>query len=205
MSKMKIVGMDPSLSNWGIALATLDLNSMTITVDGLDVITTENEKDKKVKKVVRKNSEDLDRAKLLHVGSLAACGDRWMAFAEVPVGSQSSRSMTSYGMCLGVLAAVAATLPLIQVTPNEVKLIGTNCRTATKEEMIEAAMLKYPNAPWPTKMIKGVKTPIASKCEHMADAVFAIEAGIATDEFRQMIAMYKSTPLFKRALAPDEV
>ena len=150
------------------------------------------------------NSEDLARAELLHKGAIAACEDRWMAFVEVPHGSQSARAMASYGVCIGVLAGVATTLPVIQVTASEVKMIGAGVKSATKEEMIEAAMARYPDAPWPTKMVKGVKTPIAGKCEHMADAIFAIEAGLATDEFRQMIAMYKSTPFYKRALVSNE-
>lgn len=198
MSKMKIIGCDPSLSNFGIAFATLDLDTLTFTVDDLKVAQTEPEKDKKVRKQVRKNSEDLERARLLHRAAMEACqGEVFMAFVEVPVGSQSARAMASYGVCLGVLAAVAETLPMIQVTPTEVKLAGCGIKTATKEEMIEAMVAKYPNAPWPMKTVKGIYTPIASKCEHLADAIGAIEAGIASDEFRHTIAMFKSTPLFK--------
>lgn len=199
--KMKIVGMDPSLSNFGIAIATLDIDTLKFTVDDLYVVQTEPEKDKKVRKVVRKNSEDLERAKLLHKGAMDATeGEVMMAFVEVPVGSQSSRAMASYGVSLGVIAAVANKLPVVQVTPTEVKLAGCNIKTATKEEMIEAMVAKYPDAPWPMKVVKGIKTPIASKCEHLADALAAIEAGIATDEFRKTLAMFKSMPMFRGAL-----
>jgi len=201
--KFKILGFDPSLSNFGVAKATLDTDTMTIVVDGLSLIQTVNEQDRKLKKVVRKNSEDLERAKLLHKGAMEAIEGHWLAFIEVPVGSQSARAMASYGICIGVLAAVGRAIPMIQVTPNEVKMIACGTKTATKDEMIEAMMKKHPNAPWPTKVVKGVRTPIASQCEHMADAVAAIEAGMATDEFRQMIAMYKSTPMFHNAMARD--
>lgn len=198
--KLKIIGLDPSLSNFGIAKATLDLETMEVTVNDLIVIQTDPEKDKKMRKVVRKNSEDLERAKLLHKGAMDAIEGHWMAFAEVPVGSQSSRAMASYGVCIGVLAAVARSMPMIQVTPIEVKMAGFGTKTATKDEMICAMMRKYPDAPWPTKNVKGVETPIAGKCEHMADALGAIEAGMATEEFRQMISMYKSMPMFKGQL-----
>lgn len=198
MGTMKIVGLDPSLSNFGIAFATLDLDTMMFKVDDLKVAQTEPEKDKKVRKQVRKNSEDLERARMLYKAAMDACqGEVFMAFVEVPVGSQSARAMASYGICLGVLAAVAETLPMIQVTPTEVKLAGCGVKTATKEEMIEAMVAKHPNAPWPMKTVKGASTPIASKCEHLADAVAAIEAGLASDEFRQTIAMFKASPLFK--------
>lgn len=197
--KMKILGLDPSMSNLGIAFATLDLDTMKFTVDDLQLVHTEAEKDKKARKVVRKNSEDLERAKLLHKGAMAATVDRWIAFVEVPVGSQSSRAMASYGMCLGVLAAVANAMPIVQVTPTEVKVAGCGIKTATKDEMIEAMVAKYPDAPWPMKVVKGVKTPIASKCEHLADALAAIEAGLDTDDFRRTVAVYKSMPMFKQA------
>lgn len=194
MSKMKIVGMDPSLSNFGVAYATLDIDNLTFTVDRLEVVQTTPEKDKKVRKVVRKNSEDLERAKLLYRGCNEAVQNAWMAFVEVPVGSQSARAMASYGVCIGVLAHVAETLPMIQVTPGQVKKAGAGVTTATKEEMIEAMMAKYPDAPWPMQTVKGVTSPIASKCEHLADAIAAIEAGLQSDEFRQTLALFKSLP-----------
>jgi Holliday junction resolvasome RuvABC endonuclease subunit len=198
--KMKVVGMDPSLSNFGLAFATLDLDTMTFTVDDLKVVKTEPEQDKKKRKVVRKNSEDLERAKLLHKGAMDATQGAYMAFIEVPVGSQSARAMASYGASIAVCAAVALALPMIQVTPTEVKMAGFGKKTATKEEMIDAMMAKYPNAPWPMQTQKGVTTVVAGKAEHMADAVAAIEAGIATDEFRHTMAMLRSSPLFKKML-----
>lgn len=201
MSKMKIIGLDPSLSNFGIAKATLDLNTMQFTVDDLMVIKTEPEADKKKRKVVRKNSEDLERAKLLYKGAMNATEGAWMAFAEVPVGSQSARAMVSYGASVAVLAAVALTLPMIQVTPTEVKVAGCGIKTATKGEMIEAMVKKYPTAPWPMQTVKGVTSVVAGKAEHLADAIAAIEAGLQTDEFRNTIAMLKSTPMFKAMLS----
>ncbi|MDY7537540.1 hypothetical protein QN372_00095 [Undibacterium sp. RTI2.1] len=200
-TKLNIVGFDPSLSNWGVALGTLDIETMKVEITDLSVIQTDPEKDKKMRKVVRKNSEDLERSKILHNGVVEAMKDTFIAFVEVPVGSQSSRAMASYGVCIGVLATIASAMPVIQVTPTEVKMAGCGIKTATKEEMIEAMMNKYPTAPWPTKVVKGIVTPIFSKCEHMADAVAAIEAGIATDEFQATIAMFKSMPMFKRAFA----
>lgn len=194
---MKIVGMDPSLSNFGVVNATLDIQTLTFTVQDMHVVQTEPERDKKVRKKVRKNSEDLERARTLYKGAMEAIDGAFMVFIEVPVGSQSARAMASYGMCLGVIAAVAETVPIIQVTPNDVKMAGCGIRTATKDEMIEAMVKKYPNAPWPMKTVKGVQTPIASKCEHLADALAAIEAGVSSDEFKQTIAVLRSTPMFK--------
>jgi len=204
-NSMKIVGMDPSLSNFGVVHATLDLDTMKIAPTAMTVVQTEPEKDKKVRKQVRKNSEDLDRARTLYRGAMEAVDGPMMAFIEVPVGSQSARAMASYGVCLGVIAAVAETLPIVQVTPTDVKLAGSGVKTATKHEMIEAMVAKYPDAPWPRyeQNGKGYKKGDihAGEAEHIADALAAIEAGIVSDEFRQTVAVFKATPFFKQMLA----
>jgi Holliday junction resolvasome RuvABC endonuclease subunit len=101
--------------------------------------------------------------------------------------------MASYGVCIGLLAAVVARLPVIEVTASEVKLAGCGQKNGTKEEMIEAMMAKYPDAPWPMQTIKGVTSVISSKAEHMADALGAIEAGIATSQFRSLVAMLRGS------------
>lgn len=191
MSKIKIAGLDPSMSNFGAVRALLDINTLEVTVTDMEVVKTEPEKDKAKRKVVRKNSEDLERAALLHTGAMKIAREVELAFVEVPVGSQSSRAMASYGVCLGVLAAVQEVVPIIQLTPTEVKVAGCGIKTATKGEMIEAMIAKYPDAPWPMRMSKGVRVPIAGECEHIADALAAIEAGLKTDEFRATLAMMR--------------
>jgi hypothetical protein len=196
---IKVVGLDPSLSNFGVAQATIDLDTMAVTITNLRLISTEVEKDKKVRKQVRQNSQDLDRAQILHKGLQEVCDGHWLAIAEVPVGSQSARAMASYGVCIGVLASCP--LPLIQVTPGEVKMAGAGVKTATKDEMIEWAMKKHPDANWLTMRRGGVMVPIG-KNEHLADAVAAIYAGIETDQFQQMIAMIKGSPIMKGMVFP---
>lgn len=188
--KIRVVGLDPSMSNFGIAKATLDTDSMTFALDDLVLVKTEPEHDKRARKVVRKNSEDLERARLLHKGIIEHTKSAALAFAEVPVGSQSARAMASYGMCLGILAACP--IPLIQVTPTEVKLAGAGIKTASKEEMIAWALKKYPGANWLRYQQNGKgfkKDDPSSANEHLADATAAIEAGILTDQFRQTVAM----------------
>jgi Holliday junction resolvasome RuvABC endonuclease subunit len=188
MNGIKIVGLDPSLSNFGIVKATLDINTLHYTVDDLVLVKTENEKDKKLKKTVRKNSEDLERARKLYEGMVEACQGASLAIAEVPVGSQSARAMASYGVCVGVLAACP--IPLIQVTPSEVKLAGTGYKSGTKDEMIEWAMSKFPAANWLLTKRAGQMVPVAAN-EHLADAVGAIEAGIKTDQLKGILSLMR--------------
>lgn len=185
--KMNIVGCDPSLRNFGIVNAILDTDTMTFVVTSVGLI--ESEDNAKKAKTVRKNSDDLRRARLLHDGFVLACQGAKFAFVEVPVGSQSARAMASYGICVGVLAACP--IAMIQVTPTEVKLAGTGIRSATKDEMIEAAVAAHPEVKWMKRKLKGQMVMVADN-EHLADAIWAIEAGIRSDQFQQTIAMFAS-------------
>lgn len=182
--KLQVIGCDPSLRNFGIVKAELDVATMKFAVK--DMLLVSSEDNAKKQKTVRKNSDDLRRARLLYMGFVEACKGSSFAFVEMPVGSQSARAMASYGICVGVLSACP--IPMIQVTPTEVKMAGTGIKTATKEEMIEAATAAHPEAKWLTRREKG-ELKLLNSNEHLADAMFAIKAGIVTDQFRTVTAM----------------
>jgi len=176
--------MDPSMSNWGLAWGMYDPTDRTLRIKTVDVI-------KPVPitgKQVRQNSKDLGRAHDLFESALAATQGAKAVFVEVPVGSQSARAMASYGICCGVLGALRASgVPFFEVTPNEVKLATVGKKTASKSEIIKRAVTHHPGANWPMQTKNGASVPIASKAEHMADAIGAIEAGIELPSFQQLL------------------
>lgn len=184
--KIKVVGVDPALRNFGLVNAEIDIDTLEVKVQDMHLAKSEN--GIKKTKTVRKNSDDLERARVLTAALKEACEGAAFAFVEVPVGSQSARAMASYGICIGVLSGCP--IPMIQVTPTEVKLAGTGIKTATKDEMIEAAVALHPDAPWLTRKLKGKDEMIADN-EHLADACFAIKAGMATDQFKSILQTLK--------------
>lgn len=188
--KIPVVGFDPSLNNWGFAEATLDLDSGILSTPILSVVQPRDEKD--TKKKVRKNSLDLERAEQLASGAFAAAERAKVIFVEVPVGSKSARAMASYGICLGVLGSLRAKgIQLVEVTPDENKRHFTGDKTASKDLMIATALSHYPEANWPRMGKTGAI--IASKAEHMADAVAAIHAGVQTPMFQNLMRLLKVT------------
>lgn len=175
--------MDPSLRNWGLAASWLDLTSGVMDVPVLDLICPKDLEGKQV----RQNSSDLHLAEQLARPVIEAAKIAKVIFVEVPVGSQSSRAMASYGVCVGVLGAVRAlNIPLIEVTATEVKLALTDNGTATKQEMIKAAQRWYPGANFPMHQGK-----IALKAEHVADAIGAIHAGVNTSSFQNLLRLFQ--------------
>lgn len=193
--KLRVLGMDPSLNNWGLAVGTFDLVTEQLDILELRVIQPDIPEGKQV----RNNSKDLARAEQLAKG-VADIRTEYainVAFAEVPIGSQSARAMASYGVCVGVLGSLRASRqPFYEMTPNEVKKVATGRTNATKREMIQWAYDQHPDAPWPFQTKKGVTTIIESKAEHMADAVAAIHAGVQLPQFRQLLTMMDThTPI----------
>ena len=177
-----VVGFDPSLTHWGRAKVNLDLDTGHVNSPELDVFMPTVKKTKQV----RVNSTDLAKAEQLFSQAYAACKDAKAVFVELPVGSQSARAMASYGICVGVTASLRALgVPIIEVTALDSKECLTGNRKASKEEMIQAAIEQYPEANWPT--LKG--EVIASKAEHMADAIAAIHSGVQTDTFKQLMRL----------------
>lgn len=189
--KIKAIGIDPSLRNFGLVVAEIDISTEDYSFQIKEMLLAKSEGDKTSKKTVRKNSDELRRAKVLYDAMISMIKKHNAAFAfvEVPVGSQSARAMASYGVCIGVLASCP--IPMIQLTPTEVKLAGTSIKTATKQEMIEAAVIDHPEAKWLSYKRNG-ELQLSENNEHLADATFAIKAGMNTDEFRIAAEMMKN-------------
>lgn len=184
---IKIAGIDISMNNLGICKATI-FQDGSIKIDDL-ILVQPAKPDKETKKQVRKNSDDLRRFRWLHDELHKQIIDTDLISVEMPVGSKSARAMVSYAGCIGVLASVEK--PMIEVTPTEVKLAGAGTKTATKDEMIEWATFKHPEAKWRVVSRKGVKQHTRDN-EHLADGLATIYAAMKTDQFKMMMSFYNS-------------
>ena len=180
-----VLGMDPSLTNWGLAAAELDLETGYLSTPTVLLVSPTEIRGKQV----RVNSNDLHRAEQLARIAFGAAEIAKAVFVEIPVGSQSARAMASYGICIGVLAAMRAKgIPIIEVTPTEVKTSFTGNKNATKTDMINKALELYPDVDFPIH-----KGKPAQKSEHLADAIAAIHAGVHTPAFQTILRFYKDT------------
>lgn len=188
MSKIKIIGIDPSLRNTGICKGWLDLNTLEWGIEEVELAKTEKGK----VKTVRKSSDDYDRTRILYEAIKEAEKGAEIAFVEMPIGSQSADAMKSYGACIALIATLD--IPVIQVTPTQVKVHATGDKNATKEEMIGWAFKLFPKINWLQRAGK-----LTLNNEHLADAVGAVNAGMKDDDFKALIVMLrKMTASFAR-------
>jgi Holliday junction resolvasome RuvABC endonuclease subunit len=146
---MKVAGLDPSLNNFGIAIGQIKRGK--VYVYSIEVIQPKaNPKLSKGVDDIRRASIIVDRLRELKVDYFAA---------EIPGGSQSSRSARLSGVCLGILAGLPN---IVGVTPDQVKKVVR--KNASKNEIISWAKSRYPDVQWSGQ----------NKDEHMADAIAVI-------------------------------
>lgn len=181
---LKVAGLDPSMSNWGICIGMLDAFNGEFEVTEVHVIQPNKFKSEKK---MRQNTKDVLLAQDLYKSNMAILTDIDILFAELPIGSQSARAMASYGICLGIIGALNENLTeIIQVTPQAVKKVVGN-DNPSKEEMIDWAIEQHPEIDFPKYKSKGMWYISNAKAEHMADALVAIYAGARTAQFETLI------------------
>ena len=173
----RILGMDPSFSNWGLAFALMDNITGELTIKKLEVIKPQ------APKGVKLSQSDLDllRSQYLFENVHKYLHRVDVVCIEVPHGSNSVRSAVGRGVCTGVLASLRASTPTPFVLVNAFKtrkVISTE-GPVSKEDAIAWATGLYPDAPWPRHNGKITN----AKAEHMADAVTAIHACLNLPEF----------------------
>lgn len=97
-SLVTVIGVDPSLANWGMAKATVSLSTLeVVNIERLMLVPTA----KATAKSVRASSDDLRRACELHDAFQAFCRGAAVVVAEIPSGTQSARGRCRMASVLG--------------------------------------------------------------------------------------------------------
>jgi Holliday junction resolvasome RuvABC endonuclease subunit len=187
---LKIVALDPSYNNTGAVSATID-KDLKLSVHKLYLIQPEKTTNKERAKLkIRKSNDDIRRARFAseEIHNLVKNCD--IVFAEIPVAGQSARAAFSFGIVYGILAGIKQ--PLVELTPQEVKVAATGIKTATKEEMMAWAYEKYPHLNW-RKIKRNGEQVLKKDSEHEADAIGVLHAGLAKKEFLNFLKTYISS------------
>lgn len=194
---IRAVGIDAAFANMGFARVLVCSETEKITCQDLILASTEAEQ----QKVVRKSSDRLRRGAELRAAMLTACDGAVFAFVEVPSGTQSAAAAFGLGIAVGILAGCP--IPIIEVSPMEVKEAVAGKRVkqgASKAEVIAWAEARWPAAPWlrakHKAKAKGVTLPagrLTADNEHLADALASVVAGIQTPEFKRLITLMKAS------------
>lgn len=187
MAVIRVVGLDPSMSNFGIVRSRVDMDTLEVEIEDMILAKTTSE----ARKNIVKQSDDLRRATVVRDALIEHTQHAAVVISEIPYCNPGTYASANFnaGLVTGVLASCP--VPVIQVNPSEVKMAAVGHRQAGKEEMLEWALGKHPNAPWLMRKYKGTMRPIADN-EHLADALATIYAGLQTNQFKQLATLFAS-------------
>lgn len=175
---LKVVGLDPSFRNLGIAIGYMNTQDGSLTIKELHTIKTEP-KPKKSK--LSTSSWDITQARLLYDALQLYTSDADVVCVEVPYGSQDVKAAVGRGICLGVLSTIPCK-NVINITPQSSKKILGN-KSATKADSVAWASNLHPEAPWSKSRGRITIGPN----EHVADAILAIYSAANQQDFTQYI------------------
>ncbi len=184
---IKFGAIDASMRNCGLVFGTYDVSTGQYHVTGGHLIQTFRDNTKGV----RASAKDYDSCRSMYVNmqNYLKHESPQIMFAEMPTGSQSANGMKSYGISLMLLGTIGC--PVIQVSPQEVKVAAVDSKTASKDTMIKWAVKKWPEIQWLTRKLHG-EQELLNKNEHIADACGAVEAGMRTDQWRQLLSVLQA-------------
>lgn len=163
-----IIGIDTGFASFGVA--DLQFGSGGV-LELLRATVLRTEKSVKKREILA-SSDNLRR-----VAELSAGLSKWLdddddvvaiCCESMSLPRQASTSC-KIGLSFGMLGALAQQrdIPILQVSPQNLKLAVAGSKSATKDEVIAAVSKQFPKTPWPKA--KGLH-------EHMADAIGAVIA-----------------------------
>lgn len=174
MTTLKVLGLDPSLRNFGAAACNLTEGSLEVS-DTFIAKTTSGKT-----RQLKQSHKDIQDASYLYTSLVKAF--RWadVICIEIPHGSQTSRGGIGNGICYGVIASLLNINDnVIYVSANDVKnVVRLNKEhKPTKQDIIRWVRDKHPEAPLPNTL----------SAEHICDAIVAIHAAMKTKQFKEYL------------------
>ena len=172
-SGFAVLGVDPGLANLGIAVLEI-FGTKRQQLRSLKAVQT---KPPSKKRRLLQADSDAERLRFL-LSEINRAIDRFDPIAvvyEAPTGGRSARGIRSLAYMIGALVAVCdqRDIPLMSVSPTDVKMSATGMRSASKDLMVASMKDRFPSPLW-----NGIAK---SKIDHPADALACITCVLKSD------------------------
>lgn len=193
MTQLTVIGMDPSLRNWGLSRCTYDTDTQQLTVR--DILTISIPVLPKTDKRPKYTKDSIVTAELFRqVFEFVKGAD--LICAEMPFGTQNAQGMFAYGACITIVSVISHLhIPIIQISPLESKKT-TGDKEASKRQVVEWVQARNPETPFPKYKRNGEWLVSIEASEHAADSILAIYTAMQTNSFKEIIGdLQTSIPL----------
>jgi len=160
-----ILALDPSFRNNGWAI--IDVSDNETRVVDVGVIKTKKS-DKKLKAFAGEDNHRCAQEIARALNAVFTLYKPQLVCAEAQAGSKNSKAAQLMGMNWGIVSAISYVeeVPIIQARPSQVKVANTGKAKASKEEIADAVINRFPEL---KKLITKVKPKGVH--EHIYDAV----------------------------------
>lgn len=178
MKGARILGLDPGFATLGIARVRLGPSGEPLEV-GASAFTTEPSA-KKLE--VRAASDNVRRMREIYrkLDLEVAAWVPEVICCEAQSWPRNAGAATKIGMAWGVIVAVAEQydIPIVQATPQDVKVAVAGKKTASKDDVIGAVERLCPDLRWPDRK---------ALWEHAADAISVVLACRSSETVRAVL------------------
>lgn len=183
-SNVYVLGIDPGLANMGVALVSIGATEAEDRVERLMIFRTEKS-DKK--KGILAAADMMERGRLISGSLKTVFRDFPGAIKAVCTESfsppRNASAAAKIALSFGVLLAVLDDLPLLQVSPQDLKKKVAQSKTASKEDVQKALDERFSGVPAALLCDKRIAN---SYREHAYDALGAVVGCLDSDLIRMV-------------------
>jgi crossover junction endodeoxyribonuclease RuvC len=181
---IRIMAVDPAFRFTGWVLIELMENGERLQAVGL-IKTEKSDKKRKILVCDDNHRRSSEIATALHTAMVGF--NPHVVCAESLVGSRNASSAVQQGMGWGVLSAVVTVngIPILQNTPQGVKKSLCGSKAATKEEIEDAVVKRYPEA---RTIVESAINPPSVR-EHVYDAIAVAISCLGASEIQTLRRM----------------
>lgn len=185
---IKYMSLDPSLTNTAVVWGKLDISKDILYPEGYELINTVKTK----LKTIRQSSDLVRRCRTINekLHELIEDYKPNVVFVETPSGSQNYSGAISYAVSCYLIGTIDP--PPIEVTPLEVKMYSAGKGTASKKDIMEYCINKFPDFPYERKKDG---TLVEAKMEHVCDSIATSIAGIKSKQYVQLKKLLKDATI----------
>lgn len=175
----RVLGVDPGFASLGYAVVDLDDVSETPLCMGV----VETKKNNRKQKVLACEDNFVRAQELIRqVHALVTSYDVKAICAEAMSFPRNASTAAKMALAWGAMAALCdyESMPMVQATPQQIKKVVASKRTASKTDIQDALVNRYPEV---DRMLDNLAK---TKREHAADALGAVVAALDSDVIRMV-------------------
>ncbi|TXH57453.1 MAG: hypothetical protein E6Q97_04430 [Desulfurellales bacterium] len=182
---MHLIGLDIAFVNTGVVSVHVDENNQVLLNSCYVIETEKNQTSEKVSSTL----DNVRRAQIIHEGLRETLDEvRPVAvIVESMSWPRNAASAIKMAMAWGAIAPLLKNYPVIEVSPQDIKLLATGKRSATKQEVERGVLNLLPSSAWARDVVE-THVQKASLREHCYDALGAVLAAQRTEKYRLLRA-----------------